>query len=317
MTHAAGLHVIFGTGPVGRSIMHVLHAKGYPVRMVNRSGTTAEPLLTHVELLSGDLAATQFAVKAAEGAAIIYNALNPPYSKWVEQFPALQSGAIAAAEAHQARLVVMDNLYMYGDPNGVPMHEGMPHKAHTKKGRLRAQMAAELMAAHQAGRVQVAVGRASDFIGPGVMASAMGGDLVLKAAVRGKAAQAVGDIATPHSYTYTPDIGRALVTLAESEHSWGQVWHLPTPPAISTRKLLEHIYTEADQPFKVQVAPKWLLRLLGLFNPDAGEFAEMVYEFEKPFIIDDRKFVDHFGWHATDLDTVVRATVAWFKTHAA
>ncbi len=307
------LQVIFGTGPVGMAIMDELVKQGVPVRMVNRSGKTTEPLPTGVELINGDVAEHTFASQAAQGASVLYNALNPPYSKWPELFPALQAGAIAAAQANGAKLVAMDNLYLYGDPNGQPMTEETAHNAHTKKGKLRAQMAEDLMAAHAAGRVQVVVGRASDFIGPRVNASAMGGELVIGKALAGKAAQVVGNVDMPHSYTYMPDIGRALVTLAQRDDAFGQVWHLPTPPAVSTRRMLELIYAEAGQPLKMQVAPKWLLRLLGLFNPDAGEMVEMVYEFEQPFIIDDRKFIDRFGWGATGLETAVRETVAWFK----
>lgn len=310
------LHVVFGTGPVGMAIMDELVAKGIPVRMVNRSGKTAEALPAGVELLRGDVADPAFAIRAAAGATVLYHAVNPAYSKWVELFPPLQAGALAAAAANRAKLVVMDNLYMYGDPNGQPMTEEMPYNAHTKKGKLRAQMAVDLMAAHNAGRVQVVVGRASDFIGPRVSASAMGGDLVIKAAIKGKAAQVVGNLDTPHSYTYMPDIGRALVTLATHDDAFGEVWHLPTPKAVSTRRMLELIYTEAGQPLKIQVAPKWLLRIIGLFNPDAGELVEMVYEFEKPFVIDDSKFAGRFEWHATGLETVIRETVAWFKANS-
>lgn len=310
------LHVIFGTGPVGMAIMDELCQKGYPIRMVNRSGKTAESLPAGVELIRGDLSDEQFAIEATKSAGVLYNALNPPYSKWVELFPALQAATIAAAEANNAKLVMMDNLYMYGDPNGQRMSEGTPHNAQTQKGKLRAQMAQDLMAAHNAGRVQMTVGRASDFIGPRVMLSAMGGDLVLKAAVQGKAAQMVGNIDMPHSYTYMPDIGRALVTLAEADDAFGEIWHLPTPAAISTRQLLEMIYAEAGHPFQVKVAPKWLLRLIGLFNADAGEMVEMVYEFEQPFVLDDSKFVKRFGGQATPLETIVQDTVAWFKAHS-
>lgn len=308
-------HVIFGTGPVGMAILDELCQKSYSVRMVNRSGQTSEPLPEGVELISGDLSTESFAIAAANKATVIYNALNPPYSKWVNLFPTLQANTITAAEANKAKLVVIDNLYMYGDPNGQPMTEETPHNAHTKKGKLRAQMARDLMAAHNEGRIQVAVGRASDFIGPRVMQSAMGGDLVMKAAIKGKAAQVVGNVDARHSYTYMPDIGRALVALAEHDNAFGQAWHLPTPQAVSTRQMLEMIYAEAGQPLKIQVAPKWLLRILGLFNPDAGEMVEMVYEFEKPFVIDDTKFVERFGWEATDLKVAVQHTVAWFKAN--
>ncbi|MEM7029573.1 MAG: GDP-mannose 4,6-dehydratase [Chloroflexota bacterium] len=311
------VHVIFGTGPVGLAIMDELSQKKCPVRMVNRSGKTIEPLPDGVDLVKGDLSEQAFAIQATENAAVIYNALNPPYSKWVELFPTLQANGIAAAEAHQAKLVVIDNLYLYGDPQGKPMTEETPHNAHTKKGQLRAKMAHDLMAAHQAERVQVVVGRASDFVGPRVMLSAMGGNQVLNAAIKGKAAQVVGDLDMLHSYTYMPDIGRALVELAENDDTFGQVWHIPTPKAISTRQMLEMIYTEAGHPLKVQVAPKWLLRILGLFNPDAAEMVEMVYEFDRPFIIDDSKFRNRFGWEATDLDCVIQETVSWFKAHSA
>lgn len=309
---ANNLHVIFGSGPVGMAILDELHKQGVSVRLVNRSGKTKEALPAGVELLRGDVADKRFAIKAAAGAAVVYNALNPAYSQWVTLFPGLQAGVLAAAEANNAKLVVMDNLYMYGEPKGQPMHETMPYLAQTKKGKLRAQMAQELLAAHTAGRVQVAVGRASDFIGPRVWASALGGDLVFKAAVQGKAAQVVGNLDMPHSYTYMPDIGRALVTLAQHEDAFGQVWHMPTPPAVSTRRMLEMIYAAAGYPVKVQVAPRWLLQLMGLFNPDAGELVEMLYEFEQPFVIDDGKFRQRFGWAATDLAVVIEETVAWF-----
>ncbi|MEM7345498.1 MAG: NAD-dependent epimerase/dehydratase family protein [Chloroflexota bacterium] len=309
-------HVIFGTGPVGMAIMDALYKKGYSIKMVNRSGKTTEPLPDGVELIRGDLSDERVAVQAAQDAAVIYKALNPPYSKWVELFPQLQANAIAAAESSGAKLVVMENLYAYGDPNGQPMIEETPYNAHTKKGKLRAEMSRDLMAAHHARRIQVVVGRASDFIGPRVMVSAMGGDIVLKAAIKGKAAQVIGDVDTLHSYTYMPDIGKALVTLAEHDDALGQIWHVPTPKAITTRQMLELIYAEAGHPLKIQVAPKWLLRIMGLFNPDAGEMVEMIYEFDRMFIIDDTKFVKRFGWEATPLDQAIRDTVAWFKAHS-
>lgn len=306
-------HVIFGTGPVGMATMEALCARGESnIRMVNRSGKTSEPLPTGVELVNGDASNHDFAIQAAAGATHIYNTLNPPYSKWVELFPPLQAAVIAAAEATSAKLIVMDNLYMYGEPNGKAMTEDMPYNAHTKKGKLRAQMSRDLLAAHQAGRVQAVVGRASDFIGPRVRLSAMG-EMVLQPVVTGKAAQALGNIDVPHSYTYMPDIGRALVDLALADNTAGQVWHLPTPPALTTRQLLEKLYAEAGHPLKVQVPPKFAVRLLGLFNANVNEMVEMLYEFEAPFVVDDSKFTERFGWHATDWETIVRETVAWYR----
>lgn len=307
------LHVVFGTGPVGMSIMDALYAKGHSIRMVNRSGRTSEPLPEGVELINGDASYKDFTSEAAQGASVIYHTLNPRYSRWVDLFPGLQASVVAATEATGAKLVVMENLYMYGDPQGVPMTEERPHNAQTVKGQLRSRMTRDLMEAHEAGRIRVVIGRASDFIGPRVMESTMGGKYVFQPALEGKAAQVFGNPDMPHSYTYMPDIGRALVALGAHDDALGQVWHMPTPKAIPTRQLLELIFAEIGRPFKQQRVSKLMLRFAGMFNKDAGEVIEMVYQFETPFVIDDSKFVEHFGWGATDIKTVVEQTVAWFQ----
>lgn len=311
------LHVIFGTGPVGLAIMDALCAERQSnIRMVNRSGKTSEPLPEGVELVNGDASDAAFVLEAAQGADYIYNALNPRYSQWLELFPGLQANLIAAAEANGSKLVVMENLYGYGDPNGESMTEETPLNVHTRKGMLRREMYHDLMAAHNEGRVQVVVGRASDFIGARVQVSMMGGDTVIVPLLNGKAAQIMGNVDMPHSYTYMPDIGRGLVALALADDTYGQVWHLPTSPALTTRQLLEMICEQAGVQYKTMVLHPWLLRFFGLFNPDAGELVEMIYEFETPFIVDDSKFRARFGWGATDNETVIRETVAWFQQAA-
>jgi len=167
---------------------------------------------------------------ADQGAQVVYQTLNPPYPKWVELFPALQASVLAAAQATGARLVSMENVYMYGRPNGQPLTETRPYAADTKKGKLRARMARELQAAHAAGNVQVATGRASDYLGPRGGAQSMLGDRVIPAALAGKTATVLGDPDQPHTYTYLPDIGEGLAVLGEHPDAAGQVWHLPNDP---------------------------------------------------------------------------------------
>src|SRR5206468_9283728 len=119
-----------------------------------------------IRSVTGDITDPAFAASATHGARVIYQALNPPYHRWAQEFPGLQAAAIAAAQAAGARLVSMDNVYMYGRADGRPFTEDRAYDAHTRKGRVRAEMARDLMAAHATGRVQVTVGRASDFFGP-------------------------------------------------------------------------------------------------------------------------------------------------------
>ncbi|HXV42706.1 MAG TPA: NAD-dependent epimerase/dehydratase family protein, partial [Anaerolineae bacterium] len=167
-----GLHVVFGTGPVGLAVMAALVAKGRRVRGVNRSGQAHAP--AEVELVAADATDPEKTRRICQGAAVVYNCTNPPYHKWPELFPPLQAGVLAGAASAGAKLVVMENVYMYGPTGGKPLTETLPYAATTRKGRTRAKMSEALMAAHQQGQVRVAIGRASDFFGPGVQKSAMG-----------------------------------------------------------------------------------------------------------------------------------------------
>jgi nucleoside-diphosphate-sugar epimerase len=306
------LHVVFGTGPVGTAVMRELHSKGKRVRMINRSGKANAP--DRVEITAGDAADRLFAREVAAGAAVVYDCLNPPYNKWPELFPRLQASVTDAAAAAGAKLVVMDNLYMYGPTEGKPLTEKTPYLATTRKGRTRAQMAETLMKAHDKGRVRVAVGRASDFFGPGAVTSAMGAQ-VFRPALRGKAAKVLGDPDLPHTYTFVPDIGRALVILGERDEALGEVWHLPSVEAVSTRELVTMVFAETGKKPKLRAASRRMLQFAGVFNPTAREVVEMLQQFEEPFIMDCSKFTAAFGDLATPLPRAVQATVDWFRVN--
>lgn len=307
------LHVIFGTGPVGMAIMEALIQGGYTnIRMINRSGQGNIP--SNIEVRAGDATDATFARQSAEGASVVYFALNPRYDQWLDLFPPMQTNVLEAAAGASAKLIVMENLYMYGHTNGKPMTEDTPHNAHTRKGKLRAQMTQQLMEAHQAGRVRVATARASDFFGPRVLESGMG-ERVLYPALAGKSASILGNADCPHTYTYMPDIGQALVTLAERDEALGQAWHIPSAQTLTTRQFIEKIYQLIGNEPKIASAPKLILTLLGLFNPIIREVKEMIYQFEEPFIVDHSKFVRAFGDISTPLDDALRATIDWYKAH--
>jgi nucleoside-diphosphate-sugar epimerase len=310
MTDYGELHVTFGTGPVGLAVMDELVSKSKRVRMVNRSGRASVP--HGVELVGGDATDVAFAREASEGASVVYFALNPPYDKWPELFPPLQAGVLEGAASAGAKLVAMENLYMYGPTDGRPLTEDLLHAPNTRKGRVRARMSEELMEAHTSGKVRVAIGRASDYFGPRVLASAAG-EQVFGRAVQGKSAQVAGDPNQPHTYSYVPDIGRGLTILGEREEALGQAWHLPGPETVTTRQFVEMIFEEVGKPGRVQAAPKILLRAMGLFNPGIRETIEMLYEFEEPFVVDHSKFEEAFDEQATPLREAIQRTVRWYR----
>src|SRR5687768_15706886 len=312
MSENGELHVVFGTGPVGMSVMDELVQRGSGrIRMVNRGGRASVP--DGVEVVGGDATDSDFAREATAGASVVYFALNPPYDKWPELFPGLQAGVIEGAASAGAKFVAMENLYMYGPTDGRPLTEDLSHAPNTRKGRVRAGMSEELMEAHTSGRVRVAIGRASDFFGPRVITSAAG-EQVFGRAVQGKSAQVAGDPDQPHTYTYAPDIGRGLVILGEREEALGRAWHLPSPETVTTRRFVEMIFEEVGKLARIQAAPKIVLRAIGLFNPGIRETIEMLYEFEEPFVVDHSKFEREFGERATPLKEAIGDTVRWYRS---
>jgi nucleoside-diphosphate-sugar epimerase len=317
------LHVVFGAGPLGRSVVEELVRRGKPVRVVSRSGKMAESPLG-VELVAADLYDPAAVRALTRGAAVAYQCAQPHYWEWPQKFPPLQAAIIEGLAGANTRLVIAENTYMYGDVNRTnghvnarPLTEELPYAATTRKGQVRAALSEAALDAHRAGTVRVVIGRGSDFFGPWALGSAFG-DRVFYPALAGKAASFGGRLDLPHTATYIGDFGRALVVLGEREEALGQAWHVPSDrPGITQRQFAGLIYRETGHPVKASGVSRPMMALAGLFIPGARESVEMMYEFEKPFVVDSSKFERTFGSKATPLEESIKATVAWYRQHPA
>ncbi len=144
-------------------------------------------------------------------------------------------------------------------------------------------MAADLLAAHDAGTVRVAIGRASDYFGPRGLVSHMG-ERVFYRALAGKNAQVLGDPDQPHTFSYIPDIGAGLATLGVSDQADGRAWHLPNAETVSTRTFIDCVYGAAGTRGKVKAMPRLMVNLVALFNRDVREIKEVLFEFEDSLV---------------------------------
>jgi len=306
------LHVVFGTGQVGSALAAHLAGLGVAVRAVSRHRPAT--LAGGIDWRAADVTDPEAATDAAKGASVVYQCVNAPYTQWPELFPPLQRGVLAAAERTSALLVALENLYGYGPTGGRPMTEDVPLAATTVKGRTRAAMTAELLAAAEAGRVRLAIGRASDFFGPGVTQGSTLGERVFGNALAGRRADFIGNPDLPHTYSYVPDIAAGLATLGTDPRAAGQVWHLPGPATVTTRELLNLVAAEVGHQVGIRSVPKLAVRALGLVNPMLRELAEMAYEFDEPFVLDTSKYESAFGAAGTPLAGAIAATVAWYRT---
>ena len=90
------MHVVLGVGQVGRAIAVRLAESGVAVRAVSLHRPT--DLSEAVDWRQADLTDGAAAIDAVKGAAVVYQCLNVPYTKWPELFPPLQRTVLAAAE---------------------------------------------------------------------------------------------------------------------------------------------------------------------------------------------------------------------------
>jgi uncharacterized protein YbjT (DUF2867 family) len=73
-----GLHVVFGTGQVGRALAGCLAGRGLAVRAVSRRRPPG--LAGGAGWRAADAVDPDAASDAAKGAAVVYQCLNAPYS---------------------------------------------------------------------------------------------------------------------------------------------------------------------------------------------------------------------------------------------
>jgi nucleoside-diphosphate-sugar epimerase len=156
------LHVIVGSGAVGSATAQHLLDAGHQVRVVTRHSTGVDH--PHVERVAADATDADRMTALVTGAASLYNCASPRYHRWPIDWPPIAHALLTSAERTGAGLVTMSNLYGYGPVNH-PMTEDLPLAAGTVKGRVRAQMWQEALAAHEAGRARVTEARGSDFVG--------------------------------------------------------------------------------------------------------------------------------------------------------
>jgi nucleoside-diphosphate-sugar epimerase len=308
------LHVVLGaTGGAGGALVRELAGGGHRVRAVSRK--PAADLPVGVEQLAADAADPAQTRTACAGATVVYHCVQPPYQRWAAEFPALTQSIAEAAAGAGARLIYADNLYAYGPVHG-PLTEDLPARATTKKGRIRTLMAERLLAAHRSGTLQVAIARSSDYYGPGG-ANSFVGDILFGAAATGKRARWLGRLDVPHSLNYLPDVARALLILGARPEAPGEVWHLPAAEPVTGRGFVELIAAALGRPVKVTATSRLALRLAGVFDPGARESIEMLYQWERPFVLDAAKFLRAFGsFEPTPHHQAVATTVAWFRERA-
>jgi len=311
MSPSEEVHIIVGAGTTGSATALLLVETGHRVKMISRSGTG--PSHPDIELVTGDASDADTLRRLTTDADVLYNCANPPYHRWTTDWPPLAASLLNAATSAEAVLVTLGNLYVYAAPSA-PMRETDPLQPSSVKGRVRATMWADALAAHEAGRVRVTEARASDFIGPGVGTNGHMGDRVVPKLLAGKSVSLLGNVEVDHSWTAISDVARTLVTIGREEQAWGRPWHVPTVAPMTQHQMVDRLCELADvAPVNVKAVPSIALRMAGIFSAPTRELKEMMYQFEQSFVIDSSAATEALGLEATPLDETLRATIDSYR----
>lgn len=302
------MHTILGAnGVIAVELARALAPEVDQIRLVSRAPRRVNAT---DEVFAADLLDASATDRAVAGSEVAYLVAGLKYDTkvWRTQWPQLMRNVIDACKRHGTRLVFFDNVYSYGLVDGV-MTEDTPFNPTSRKGEVRASIATTLLEEIKAGELQALIARAADFYGPGATKSLVHAS-VFERLKKHKTAQWVGSAKAVHTFSYTPDAGRAVAVLGRSPDAFGQTWHVPTSSEPITGEQFVRLACEiADRPYRLQVAPSWLLRLMGLAVPVLRENQEMMYQFEHDYRFDSSKIEAAYGLRATSYRDGIEATV--------
>jgi nucleoside-diphosphate-sugar epimerase len=291
----APLHVVVGaSGQIGTHLVRALESAGHRVRAVTRTARRG-----HV---CGDISDVATAIELCAGASVVHACFGGPHATWHAEFPRMTRGVIAGAKAAGARIVFADNLYAYGPHHGTLTEESPVRPAGTKQ-RLRAEIAELFLRSN----VPVAIARASDLYGPGID-NAMVNTTLIASALVGRRLFLPGVLDAPHTFTFVPDVARAMVRLATSDDAWGHIWHVPSAPALSLRALVAKVGDLGRNRPHVTRIPTFVVRLAGLFDRQIRELAEMAFQWDRPYLVSHAKIAGRYGLEPTAIDDGLRTT---------
>ena len=298
-------------GTISNELVKILAAKKEPFRLVSRN---PQPVPGVTETVATDLSDKEQAIRAVRGSTVVHLLVGLKYDHklWAELWPRIMSNAIEACKRAGTKLVFFDNVYMYGKVDHA-MTEDTPFNPCSKKGEIRAKIATTLINEWKTGALTAMIARSADFYGPDTKNS-VPNIMVFEPFRKNQKASWLVNNSVPHSFTYTVDAARSLVTLVDADSTWNQTWHVPTAPNPPTGK--EFIAVAAKemgvQP-NYRVLSKPMIRLAGLFNPQIRESNEMLYQYDSPYLFDSSKYARAFNFPGTPYAAGIRATAASSK----
>jgi nucleoside-diphosphate-sugar epimerase len=306
--------VLGASGGIGGEVARQLRDAGWTLKALKRGQAEAHELRDGIHWLRGDALNAADVAGAAQGCGVVVHAVNPPgYRDWDRLVLPMLDNSIAAAQAHGATLVLPGTVYNFG-PDAFPLlREDSPQHPVTRKGAIRVEMEARLLAATGRG-LRVIVVRAGDFFGPKAGNNWFSQGLIKP----GKPVTSISNPAAPgagHQWAYLPDVARTMVELLARREalpafaSFNMAGHWDA----TGRQMAEAIQRVAARHGKaprIAALPWWLLDIASLFVVTFKEMREMRYLWQQPVRMDNTRLVDVLGREPhTPLDEAVETSL--------
>jgi len=290
------MQTILGSGGIiATELAKALIAYTNDIRLVSRN---PKKVNATDELMQADLLNRTAIQKAVQDSSVVYITIGFSYNikVWQESWPTFIDNVIQACEEFNCKLVFFDNIYMYDANHLNGMTEETPINPPSKKGKVRAEIAAMIMGAVEKGKLTALIARCADYYGPGIERNGMLREMVFKNFAARKKANWLSSVNYKHSLTYTPDAGKATALLGNTEDAFNQVWHLPTASnPLTGKKWIENIAQQMNVKPKYQVATIFIVRIMGLIIPIMREMPEMLYQYDRDYVFDSSKFEKRFN----------------------
>ncbi|HMT12860.1 MAG TPA: NAD-dependent epimerase/dehydratase family protein [Ignavibacteria bacterium] len=298
--------ILGSTGIIGRSLAKELTKYTKEIRLVSRN---PQKVNEGDELVKADLLNKNQVLDAVKGSEVVYLTAGLKYDIkiWQSQWPVIMRNVIDACKASGSKLVFFDNVYAYGRVNGW-MTEETPYKPVSKKGEVRKQIAEMLMNESGKEGFKAIIARAADFYGAGTLAFVTA--MVFERFQKGKSAQWLISDKFRHSFTYAEDAAIGTAMLGNTDYAFNQIWHLPTDMNVLTGKeFVELTAREYNVKPKSMNVSKFMLKLIGLFNPIIRESVEMTYQNDSDYLFSSAKFEKAFSFKPTSYSVGIKETV--------
>jgi nucleoside-diphosphate-sugar epimerase len=300
--------ILGANGVIARELAKTLPQYTNEIRLVSR---IPKKINKSDLVLSADLTNYEQTLKAVENSEIVYLTVGLDYDikTWQFKWPLIMQNVINACKKYNAKLVFFDNVYMYGKVDGI-MTENTPINPCSKKGEVRAKIAGMILDEVKQGNIQAIIARAADFYGPKTATSFVNA-LVFDNLKKGKKAQWMANVNKVHSFTYTPDAGKATAILGNTAFAFNQVWHLPTQAnPLTGKEIINLVAKSYGVKPNYMILGKMILRFAGLFNSIARESIEMLYQYEADYRFDSSKFEKAFNFNPVSYSDGIKYTAS-------